>query len=139
MAMAGAATSYFVSGLQSKEQKNYAEASGIAEETISSMRTVAAFCKQPYHLQKYADKLTITKLTGIRKSVLFGCSLGSVFIVMFGSYALAFWYGPKLIANGELDVQGMMTAFFSVLVGAMSVGNAFPGIANVADWNDKSK
>ncbi|XP_075244761.1 ATP-dependent translocase ABCB1-like isoform X2 [Convolutriloba macropyga] len=132
MAMAGAATSFFVSGRQSKEQKNYAEASGIAEETLSSMRTVAAFCKQRYHLEKYGVKLRLTKMIGIKKSLFFGLSLGCVFIVMFSSYALAFWYGPRLIAAGELDVSGMMTAFFSVLIGAMSIGNAFPGLNDIA-------
>ena len=66
-------------------------------------------------------------MIGIKKSLFFGLSLGCVFIVMFSSYALAFWYGPRLIAAGELDVSGMMTAFFSVLIGAMSIGNAFPG------------
>ena len=51
---------------------------GIAQEAISSMRTVAAFCRQPYHLAKYVEQLKITKRTGIRKAVLFGISLGKL-------------------------------------------------------------
>ena len=127
MALLAGLTSYFTSGMQKKEQQTYAVAAGIAEETISSLRTVSAFCKQYYHLERYAEKLNISKWMGIRKSVMFGFSVGGLMLVMFGSYGLAFYYGPKLIAKKEISVSDMMTAFFSILMGAMSIGSAFPG------------
>lgn len=40
--------------------------------------------------------LTDAKDFGIKKGFVNGGSMGLIFFVMFGSYALAFWYGTEL-------------------------------------------
>ena len=37
------------------------------------------------------------KKMGIKKGVISGGSMGFVYLVMFSIYALAFWYGAKLV------------------------------------------
>jgi ATP-binding cassette subfamily B (MDR/TAP) protein 1 len=62
--------------------------------------------------------------------------MGSIMFVMFGTYALAFWYGSTLIAHGTINsVSGtpwtggdVVTVFFSVIMGAFAVGQAGPNI-----------
>ena len=127
LVVASSVAGFSMSSLQSKEQRHYAEASAVAEETISSIKTVAAFSKQNHHIAKYVEKLKKAKIYGIWKTAIFGVSVGAVYFLVFGSFAVAFWYGPRLIARGELSVQHMMTALFSVLFGAMSIGCAYTG------------
>jgi ABC-type bacteriocin/lantibiotic exporter with double-glycine peptidase domain len=50
---------------------------------------------------RYASNLVEAKSFGIRKGVINGTSMGVVFFIMFGSYALAFWYGSQLVMNKE--------------------------------------
>ena len=127
IALSGAWQKHFISEMQTKEQHSYAVAGGIAQETISSIRTVTAFCKQNYHLGKYAERLKFSTAYGVRKSVLFGLSLGLLYGFVFGFYGLATWYGPRLIADGEIDISDMMTSLTSIMTAAMAIGMAFPG------------
>jgi len=107
-----------------KELNAYAKAGNIAEEVISSMRTVAAFGGQFKEIERYQKNLNAARTVGIRKSALFGLALGSLMLIMFGMYGLAFWYGSTLMFSGELVVGDLLTAFFNALIGAFSLGIA---------------
>jgi len=43
---------------------------------------------------------------------------------MFGIYALGFWYGGTLIRSGEMEPGNVLTVFFSIVIGAMGIGQA---------------
>jgi len=43
---------------------------------------------------------------------------------MFAVYALGFWYGGKLIDDGEMLPGDVLTVFFSIMIGAMGIGQA---------------
>ena len=47
---------------------------------------------------------------------------------MFAVYALAFWYGNKLIPN-EMSGGDVLNVFFSIIIGAFSLGQATPYIS----------
>ena len=63
-----------------------------------------------------------------------------MWFIIYSSYALAFWYGVKLImddreacvdskfeeCNTRYDPSSLLIVFFSVLMGAMNVGQATP-------------
>ena len=51
--------------------------------------------------------------------------------IIYSSYALAFWYGVTLIldscnSSDPYDPSSLLIVFFSVLVGAMQIGQAAP-------------
>ena len=52
--------------------------------------------------------------------------------VMFCSYSLSYWYGSVLIEQGKINAGKIMTVFLSVLIGAMSIGQASPSITSFA-------
>nr|XP_025728604.1 phosphatidylcholine translocator ABCB4 isoform X7 [Callorhinus ursinus] len=54
--------------------------------------------------------------------------MGIAFLLIYASYALAFWYASTLVIAKEYTVGNAMTVFFSILVGAFSVGQAAPCI-----------
>nr|XP_039267520.1 ATP-dependent translocase ABCB1-like [Styela clava] len=104
----------------------YANAGSIAEETISSIRTVVAFGIQEEQANRYGDNLGEAKARGIKKGVISGASIGFLYFTMFGMYALTFWYGVTLVIdeNDPLGPGDMMVVFFNILIGASGLGTS---------------
>jgi len=52
--------------------------------------------------------------------------------IIFGVYALGFWYGSKLVAEGEMQGGDLIIVFFSVMIGAMGLGQGAQLMPDVA-------
>ncbi|KAF3819093.1 hypothetical protein GH733_013243 [Mirounga leonina] len=111
-----------------KELAAYAKAGAVAEEALGAIRTVIAFGGQNKELERYEKHLENAKKIGIKKAISANISMGIAFLLIYASYALAFWYGSTLILSKEYTIGNAMTVFFSILVGAFSVGQAAPCI-----------
>jgi len=120
----------FIAQMTSKELTAYAGAGNVAEEVLSSIRTVAAFGGEKKELERYDSKLGAAEKQGIKKGMTAGFFTGYMWFVIFCSYAMAFWYGSTLIfAEGSTFSPGnMMTVFFAVLIGAINLGMATPNL-----------
>lgn len=114
-----------------KEAKQYAVAGGIAEEVLTSIRTVIAFNGQEYECKRYEDALEHGKKTGIKKSFLIGAGLASFFVIIYASYCLAFWVGTNFVYSGRLESGTVLTVFFSVMMGSMALGQAGQQFATI--------
>ena len=55
---------------------------------------------------RYNDHLVEARDLGIRKALVNGFTMGLVWFVIFGAYALGFWYGAKLTRE-ESDVYSI--------------------------------
>ena len=75
----------------SKEQSAYARAGAVAEEVLSSIRTVIAFGGQQKETQRYGGELGAALKVGIIRGTATGALLGAILCVFYSSYALAFW------------------------------------------------
>ncbi|XP_076438755.1 ATP-dependent translocase ABCB1-like [Babylonia areolata] len=120
--------------ITTKEMAAYAKAGAVAEEVFSSIRTVVAFGGQEKEAQRYKNNLGEAKAFGVKKGFTAGLSMGFVWFVIFGSYALGFWYGAKLTRDepDNYSVGKMLIVFFSVLIGAFSLGNVSPSMQSMA-------
>lgn len=96
---AGAAMAYFISKVASQGQKAYAEAAFLVEQTIGSIRTVAAFTGEKQSLSKYSKSLKSSYRASIHEGIAAGFGLGSTMLIMFSGYGLGIWYGGKLILD----------------------------------------
>ncbi|XP_051872898.1 ATP-dependent translocase ABCB1 [Pristis pectinata] len=119
----------FITSLTNAELKAYAKASAVCEEVLMAIRTVFAFSGQQKALAKYKANLKQAKELGVKKSVITYASIGLSELLIYGSYALAFWYGSKLVVDEpeNYTVGQILIILFSVLTGAFSVGQ---GLAN---------
>ncbi|XP_063712933.1 ATP-dependent translocase ABCB1-like isoform X3 [Symsagittifera roscoffensis] len=115
----------------SDEQDDAGEAGAVAESTFSAIKTVVSFSGQTRAINSYNKSLAGAKFQSAKKTILMGAFLGFVFLVEFMGYGLAFWYGPRLIESGELKPGEMLTVFFAVLVGAMSLGQCITALLSV--------
>ncbi|ELU12562.1 hypothetical protein CAPTEDRAFT_117973, partial [Capitella teleta] len=117
----------------SKELDAYARAGAVAQEVLSSLRTVIAFGGQAKECKRYNDNLAIAKKFGVKKTTASGGGMGMIYFIIFACYALAFWYGSKLVREEEHYTAGvMLTVFMAVVFGAFGLGNAAPNLKNVA-------
>ncbi|XP_060638094.2 ATP-binding cassette sub-family B member 5 [Anolis sagrei] len=131
----GAVWSYIISILTSKELLAYSKAGAVAEEILSAIRTVVAFNGQKKAIERYDVNLETARIVGMKKTITTNISIGFSQFLIYGCYALAFWYGTKLTVDERdiYDIGTVIIVFFSVLVGAFSMGEAAPNLESLAN------
>ncbi|CAF4707093.1 unnamed protein product, partial [Rotaria sp. Silwood2] len=112
--------------MTSQELKSYAKAGAIAEEVLSSIRTVFSYNGAAYESKRSA------KISGIRKGGFNGILIGVVWLLMFCTYALGFWYGAKLVREENFSIGGILIVFFSLITAMFGLGQAAPHLQSVA-------
>ncbi|XP_077534153.1 ATP-dependent translocase ABCB1-like isoform X2 [Haemaphysalis longicornis] len=132
LAFSSAFLGNMVSQSAAKEQEKYVQAGGVALEVLSKIRTVAAFCAQYGELQRYMTALEAGKTAARRKYIAMAFGFGLTFVVLYGAYALAFWYSSVLVGASKLDPGRAFIVFFAVMVGSFSLGNALPQLNSIA-------
>ncbi|CAG8762839.1 9902_t:CDS:2, partial [Acaulospora morrowiae] len=130
MAIAGGIMAKAISNDTTKGQDAYAAAGGVAEQAISGIRTVVSFGGQEREINRYIANLEYAYKAGRKKAIVSGIGLGSMMLIMYGSYGLAFWYGSILIVNHDMSGADVLNVFFAIFIGAFSVGNAAPHITS---------
>ncbi len=80
---------------------------------------------------RYIEKLNEARKLGIRKGFSVGTAIGFVIFFLFFLYSLAFWFGAYLIQDHNASSGQIITAFFTVIVGAFSFGKAFPFVEDL--------
>ncbi|XP_078519646.1 ATP-binding cassette sub-family B member 5-like isoform X4 [Lissotriton helveticus] len=127
VAMSSAFCSKMLVSLTSKELSAYAKAGAVAEEVLSAIRTVVAFGGQQKEINRYTGNLGEAKAIGIKKAIASQASLGLVFLFIYASYGLGFWYGTTLIL-GDLgySIGDVLVIFFSVSYSSYCIGQASP-------------
>lgn len=118
-----------------RHAKAFANSVAIAIEAVDSIRTISAFS-----LQKDAVNTFQRSLRGPYKSTLKSILYGNFWLALSFSignciYALAYWYGAKLTANGMYTQTQFFIVLTALLVAAQSSGQFFslaPDISKAA-------
>lgn len=79
------------SSLSALELAAYGQAGTVAEEVFSAIRTVVSFNGEQKEVERYAEKLIPAEKTGIRRGFWSGVGGGVMWLIIYLSYALAFW------------------------------------------------
>ncbi|XP_048407773.1 ATP-dependent translocase ABCB1-like isoform X2 [Stegostoma tigrinum] len=113
----------------SLEMTAYAKAGAVAEEVLGAIRTVVAFGGQQKEIERYHSNLGEAKKIGIKKAITANLSVGFAYFIIFGSYAIGFWYGTTLVLeNSGYTIGTVLTIFFCVTFGTFSIGQTAPYI-----------
>ena len=113
----------------------YDEASNIAQETLSSIRTVLALGLHKLFIGKYAEKLHIAERLAIHKSLMVGIFSGITNMILSSAHAVAVVYGVYLVhTDCENYTPGhVIQSFYSMFVGALSFSYALPLIKEFSE------
>jgi ATP-binding cassette subfamily B (MDR/TAP) protein 1 len=111
----------------STQTKIYSQAGTLAQDAISSIRTIHAFGAHQKIVDGYETYLQKAHKEGNKKSIIYGVLFSSqTFLVMSGT-SLAFWQGFRMFQSGEIeDVGTVFTVVLSVVLGATATLLIFP-------------
>lgn len=98
-------------------QNSYKKAGGVAEQAISSIRTVFSFVAEQKLADRYDALLVESVPVGKKLGFAKGVGIGVIYLVTYATWALAFWYGSILIAKHEISGGEAIACFFGVNVG----------------------
>jgi ATP-binding cassette subfamily B (MDR/TAP) protein 1 len=133
--------------LERRATDAYARAGSCANEAIQGIRIVTAYNGQERELKRYGAHLDDAASAGKRKGFYVGIAVGLLFAAIFISYAVGLRYGATLIIDSREEdpicrvnptTEGcfsggtVISVFFAVLIGSMSLGQIAPNISQVA-------
>ncbi|XP_019100296.1 PREDICTED: ABC transporter B family member 11-like isoform X1 [Camelina sativa] len=124
--MAGAAIALIVTRTSSRGQAAYAKASTVVEQTIGSIRTVASFTGEKQATNSYKKLITSAYKSSIQQDFSTGLGYGVMSFVFFSSYALAIWFGGKMILEKGYTGGAVINVILIVVVGSRSLGQTSP-------------
>lgn len=120
------AVAFITSRIAKREMEAYAKAGAIAEEAFGAIRTVVAFGGEPKEADRYGAHLIEARRLNIIKALWSGILFALLWFAIYGTYALAFWYGVGLVvehmalpAEERVYTAGTM---LMVLMAAMQAG-----------------
>ena len=108
----------------------YEQASTIASDAITSIRTVASFCAEEKIIESYRKKCDGPVRQGVRRGVS-GAGYGFLYTLLFCFYAVSFYVGAAFVHNETADAAQV----FQVRNKKMGLpGAAYLGILLVATY-----
>ena len=81
----------------------YEEASQVANDAVSSIRTVASFCAEQSLIDLYKKKCQAPAKRGVQRGIVSGVGFGFSNFVLFCSYALIFYVGARFVEDGKAN------------------------------------
>ncbi|KAL3815059.1 hypothetical protein ACJIZ3_016327 [Penstemon smallii] len=112
-----------------RAQKSYDDAASVVQQTIGSIRTVASFTGEKQVVANYKKLIVISYKSGVDEGLYSGLGIGCLVFVMFCSYALAVWFGSKMILHKGYTGGEVFTVLLAVLTGSNSLSQASPSMA----------
>ncbi|KAL4202983.1 hypothetical protein AMTRI_Chr02g224010 [Amborella trichopoda] len=132
IAVCGAAMAVTISKMSTRGQAAYNEAGIVVEQTISSIKTVASFTGEKQAVAKYNKSLRKAYMSTVQEGSVAGAGFGALLFFFFGSYALALWFGCKLILEKGYTGGQIFNVIMAILTGGLSLGQASPCMAAFA-------
>jgi ABC-type multidrug transport system fused ATPase/permease subunit len=111
-----------VKAISRRSQDALALSSGVAEESIGTVRTVKAFAQEKFEESRYTDRLEKSFSLSKEKIKVVARFTNTVTLVGFASLVFIVWYGGRLVIQGELTVGTLTSFLLYVITVAFSVG-----------------
>ena len=104
--------------LEARITRIYSTAAVLAQEAVSSIKTVHAFWAQDKMVRKYDESLEAAHQAGKKKSPIFGLLFSTQYFCTLAGTALAFWQGFRMYLSGEIESVGVvLNVVYVILIG----------------------
>lgn len=128
LAAIGAVLTQLQTKLAARQTAAYTDAGAVVQQSLSQIRTVAAYNGEEAAHSLYNSKLDVPQKVGNQQGVVGGLALGGMQFVMFGSYAIALFYGSVRVSQGHMTGGDVLNVVFAALLGSFSLGMAAPNL-----------
>ena len=113
------------------ELKASSELGGIAEEVLSSIRTVFVFDGKTKEMERFQESVIPAQKAGIKRGLANAVANGLVRALTYFSYALGFWYGTLLVTescreNNGYTAGSIINIMFNITYASAKIGQALP-------------
>ncbi|KAL9325738.1 hypothetical protein ACSQ67_006383 [Phaseolus vulgaris] len=132
LVLSGSIMSFAFAKMASRGQAAYSEAATLVERTIGSIRTVASFTGEKQAIAQYNLYLTKAYRVGVQEGLTGGFGFGFVRLFIYCTYGLTIWFGGKMVIEKGYTGGQVISVFFAVLTGSMSLGQTSPSLAAFA-------
>ncbi|XP_058075316.1 putative multidrug resistance protein [Magnolia sinica] len=104
-----------MANMSAKARKAQNEGSQLASEAVVNYRTIAAFSSQKRVLDLYEIASKGPKRETMKHSWFVGLGLSISQFVTTASIAITFWYGGRLVLQGEIIPKHLLQVFFTLM------------------------
>ncbi|XP_024987433.1 ABC transporter B family member 15-like isoform X2 [Cynara cardunculus var. scolymus] len=118
--------------LSRKIREEYNKAGTVAEQAISSVRTVYSFVGENKTITEYSSALEGTVKLGLKQGLAKGVTIGSNGVV-FAVWSFLSWYGSRLVMYHGANGGTVFAVGAAVAIGGLSLGS---GLSNVKYFSD---
>ncbi|KAL3007411.1 hypothetical protein AAZX31_08G332500 [Glycine max] len=119
-------------GLSSKLREEYNQAGTVAEQTISSIRTVFSFVGESKTMNAFSNALQGTVKLGLKQGLAKGLAVGSNGVV-FGIWSFMCYYGSRLVIYHGVKGGTVFAVGAAIAVGGLALG---AGLSNVRYFSE---
>ncbi|KAK6162937.1 hypothetical protein DH2020_002778 [Rehmannia glutinosa] len=110
-----------VRGFSKDAKLMYGEASQVANDAVSNIRTVASFCAQERIIEMYKKKSEGPATNGTKQGLISGVGLGTSVCLLYSVYATIFYAGAQLVQDGKITMSDVFRVFYAVIMVALAI------------------
>ncbi|XP_072995969.1 putative multidrug resistance protein [Typha latifolia] len=121
-------------GLSRQIRDEYNKAGIVAEQAVSSVRTVYSFVAESSTMAKFSAALDDSVMLGIKQGLAKGVAIGSNGI-SFAIWAFNVWYGSRLVIYHGAKGGTIFAVSAGIIIGGLALGS---GLANVKYFSEAS-
>jgi ATP-binding cassette subfamily B (MDR/TAP) protein 1 len=114
----------FLKGFSGDVAGAQARASMVASEAVGNVRTVAAFNAEDKIVGLFQRELQAPLKRGFLRGQAAGIGFGVSQLFLFGSFALALWYGAQLVKRGEAKFNHVLEVYLVLMVSSYAIAEA---------------
>ena len=103
-------------------QDRVAEATALAEEAFSQIRTVQSFVQEPEERRRYGEKVKGIVSEALRRAQVRGVFFGFITFATFTGMVVILWQGGLLVLEGKLTAGALVTFLLYTITIAAAVG-----------------
>ncbi len=103
-------------------QDKVAEATAVAEEAFSQIRTVQSFVQEGWESGRYGARMAEVIRAALRRALVRGVFFGAITFATFGGIAVVLWQGGRLVLEGTLTAGTLVSFLLYTITVAGAVG-----------------
>ena len=103
-------------------QDRLAEATGVAEEAFSQIRTVQSFVQEPTERARFGERVAASVKAALQRARVRGVFFGMLTLSTFAGVTFVLWQGGLLVLEGELTAGALVSFLLYTITIAASIG-----------------
>ncbi|XP_006644563.3 ABC transporter B family member 4-like [Oryza brachyantha] len=111
----------FLKGFSEDAKMLYEDASQVATDAVSSIRTVASFCSEKRVMRMYDNKCEASKNQGVRTGMVGGLGFGFSFLMLYLTYGLCFYVGAQFVRHNKTTFGDVFKVFFALVLATIGI------------------